>query len=413
MNINDHIQSIVSEIIDNVTANVAERIDSIIINTLNAKLSNFDYTSHIQTVAYNIIDKKAADYKIDSTKLEARITQTINSTLDEAKINSSKLMTELVNTKLAGMDFSKLMTDAISYTLSDKIQNLSFPNKSIKSSAIDFDDITISGDAIKGGIIKNFGSTGIEDKATQVALTILDTVTVVENNLVTKDLTVEGNLNVNGSISKSAPFYNNLLNDAVTSTLQNLNNNLFDGFSSIVFDKIKTQGLDLNKITLNGKEAIVDNSLGTHITLSNLQKVGTLKELQTDGETLLSQTLYTSNKRVGINTIEPSAALTIWDEEVEVTISKKSKDIAVIKAPRQQKLVLSSNSKDNIILDADGSAQIDILKIGGMKFSSSASPPNYISDKGHVVWNTNPNPGGPTGWICLGAANWANFGIID
>lgn len=413
MNLNDHIQSIVSEIIDNVTANVSERVDSIIINTLNAKLSNFDYTSHIQTVAYNIIDKKAADYKIDSTKLEARITQTINSTLDEAKINSSKLMTELVNAKLANMDLSKLMTDAISYTLSDKIQNLSFPNKSIKSAAIDFDDLVISGDNIKGGIIRNFGSTGIEDKATQVALTILDTVTVVENNLVTKDLTVEGNLNINGSIPKSAAFYTSLLNDAVTATLHNLNNNLFDGFSDIVFDKIRTQGLDLNKITVNGKEAILDNSLGSYITLSNLQKVGTLKELQTDGETLLSQTLYTSNKRVGINTIEPSAALTIWDEEVEVTVSKKSKDIAIIKAPRQQKLVLSSNSKDNIVLDPDGSVQIDMLKIGGMKFSSASSPPNYVSDKGHVVWNTNPNPGGPTGWICLGAANWANFGIID
>jgi hypothetical protein len=41
------------------------------------------------------------------------------------------------------------------------------------------------------------------------------------------------------------------------------------------------------------------------------------------------------------------------------------------------------------------------------------SPPNFVSDRGHIVFNANPNVGGPLGWVCLGAANWANFGIID
>jgi hypothetical protein len=146
---------------------------------------------------------------------------------------------------------------------------------------------------------------------------------------------------------------------------------------------------------------------------SNLQTVGTLKELQVSGESLLSQTLYVTAKRVGVNTIEPSAALAIWDDEVEIVVSKRQKDTGSIGTPRQQKLILSANNKDNITLETDGSARINDLRTGSMKFTSASAPPNYLSEKGHVVWNENPSVGGPLGWICLGAANWGNFGIID
>ena len=116
---------------------------------------------------------------------------------------------------------------------------------------------------------------------------------------------------------------------------------------------------------------------------------------------------------MGINTIEPSAALTVWDDEIEIIAKKKSRDTGIFGTARQQKLVLTANGKDNIILLEDGQVQIDNLKVGSVKFTSSDTPPNYISERSHIVWNTNPNPGGPIGWICLGGANWANFGIID
>jgi hypothetical protein len=146
---------------------------------------------------------------------------------------------------------------------------------------------------------------------------------------------------------------------------------------------------------------------------SNLQTLGELKELRVSGESLLAQTLYVTPKRVGVNTIEPSAALSIWDDEIEIITKKKSKDIGLFGTPRHQKLVLTSNNKDNIILNEDGSVQINNLKIGAVMFSTSNNPPNYVSERCHIVWNTNPNLGGPLGWICLGGANWANFGIID
>ena len=181
----------------------------------------------------------------------------------------------------------------------------------------------------------------------------------------------------------------------------------------LIFDRIKQDGLDLERITLNGQEIARSNSLGSAIVNSNLQTLGELRELRVGGESLLAQTLYVTPRRVGINTIEPSAALSVWDDEIEIVAKKKSRDVGMLGTTRQQKLVLTSNGKDNIVLSDDGSTQIDHLRIGSMQFTTSSVPPNFVSERCHIVWNTNPNPGGPMGWICLGGANWANFGIID
>ena len=146
---------------------------------------------------------------------------------------------------------------------------------------------------------------------------------------------------------------------------------------------------------------------------SRLQTVGQLKDLQTQGETLLSETLYTSNRRVGVNTMDPTTALSIWDEEIEIGIGKQSSNTAQLGTPREQSLVLSSNKQKNITLTADGTAVIPKLQIGNMAFSSAATPPSYNAPKGTVVFNENPSLGGPLGWVSLGDARWANFGIID
>jgi hypothetical protein len=299
------------------------------------------------------------------------------------------------------------------------LEKYEYTDKSIAANAIDFTDFKLSGNHIEGGLIENFSSIGIDDRSTRVALTLLDEATVIENNLLTKDLTVEGkvtingDLLVNGSVPSDTAFYKSLVENTVVTTMERIDQTIYSTYSSVVFNHIKNEGLDLNKITLNGAEIFKDNALAPAMVNSNLQTVGTLKELQVSGESLLSQTLYVTAKRVGVNTIEPSAALAIWDDEVEIVVSKRQKDTGSIGTPRQQKLILSANNKDNITLETDGSARINDLRTGSMKFTSASAPPNYLSEKGHVVWNENPSVGGPLGWICLGAANWGNFGIID
>jgi len=419
MDLNEHISKIVDGIVGEITENVSTRVDKLILDAITSRLDSFDYNTHVQQAANAALDKKASQYTIDSKKLEKRISDRINETITEAETSTVELINKTVADRLAKVNLNQAVNDATAALIVDRLRDITFPEESINPTALKLNELVITGDNIKGGLIENFSSTGIDDRATGVALTILDDATVVENNLLTKDLTVEGlvsingNLSVNGEIDKECSFYTNLIKETTSSALSNMDRGLFDSFSSLVFDRIKNDGLDLNKIQLNGADVISDNRLGATIINSNLQHLGVLKELQVSGESLFAETLYITSKRVGINTIEPSGALSIWDQEVEIVASKKSADTGSFGTPRKQRLILTANNKENIVLDPDGSATVNDLHIGTMRFTSASDPPKYVSQRGHVVWNNNPNPGGPMGWICLDGANWANFGIID
>jgi hypothetical protein len=203
------------------------------------------------------------------------------------------------------------------------------------------------------------------------------------------------------------------VNAAVNNLKTTLDGTFFDGYANTVLSKLRAEGITLDKINVNGMDVINGSNLGNFITGSNLQTVGTLKELQVLGESFLSSTLYSSQKRVGINTIEPSNALSIWDQEIELGFGKLKDNVAFVAAPRSQKLVLSSNNKNNLTLEPDGSVTVDKINIGTMTITVGTSAPASNQPKGTIVFNANPTLGGPLGWVSLGDARWANFGIID
>ena len=414
MDLNTQITGIVDGIVEKVEQGVAEKVDKLIVESIKARLSTFDFTDVIKQAATDALDKKASEYAVDSKKLEARIFGRINETITEVQKQTDQTVKETVDQRIKAVDFGKAVVDATSIIVKDQLEELVFPDASIKPDALDMTNYKFSGDNIHGGVITEFSSTGIDDRSTNIAVTILDDVTVVENNLLTKDLTVQGNVTINGTLDKDCEFYQELIDTTSTNTVNKLDKTLFDGFSKTVFNTIKDKGVDLNKITVDGRDVIVGNALGSNITNSNLQELGMLKELQVSGEAFISESLYTVKGRVGVNTFEPSSALAVWDQEIEITTGKKEADVGRIGTPRQQSLVLSANNKNNITLNTDGSATVEDLRLGQtMRFTEGDRAPNYASTKGHVVWNNNPSLGGPLGWICLGNANWANFGIID
>jgi hypothetical protein len=419
MDLNTHLEKIVEGLVADITSNVLVRVDSAISAAINNRLAAYDYATHIQEAANTAFEKRVGEYTVDPKRLENRIVTKINETIESAQNQTQSLVEAQVQQRLSTIDFQRAVTDSVGTIVADRMSEFIFPPNSIDPAALKILDLKITGDNINGGIIENFSSTGIDDRASRVALTILDDSTVIENNLLTKDLTVQGSMTingqfvVNGDIPEDTEFYRKLISSTTSNTLSRLDHTLFNSYSTAVFDRIRQDGLDLSKITLDGQEIAKSNSLGSSIVNSNLQTLGELRELRVGGESILAQTLYVTPRRVGINTIEPSAALSVWDDEIEIVAKKKSRDVGMLGTPRQQKLILTANNKDNIVLNDDGSTQIDHLKIGNMQFTTSNSPPNFISERCHVIWNTNPNPGGPLGWICLGGANWANFGIID
>jgi hypothetical protein len=415
--INSIVENIVGTINNNVQAQVATQINQQIADVVaKMDLTELAKTTLIQRINENI-NRLPIDQSAVQAVITAKLAQVTDALIQQIQTTATASINETIISMVGKLDFQQMCQTTLITALQN--QQLKFPDNSIPFSAVKSDTVTLTGDNVVGGIIQNFGSTGIDDKATDCRLSIFDEVTVVENNLVTKDLTVkgtttiEGDLNITGTIPTSSPAFASLVSSAVTQARASLDTSLFQSYADVVYKQIRDNGLDLPRITVNGQAVIDGPSLSNGIVNSNLQSVGVLKELQTTGETFLSQTLYVTSKRVGVNTIQPSQALSIWDEEVEIGFGKLSVNTAVIGAPRTISLVLGSGGKNNITLTPDGTTIIPKLQVGTLSVTSSATPPGYEAPQGTIVFNEKPSLGGPLGWVSLGAANWANFGIVD
>jgi len=416
-NVNTIVQTIIAEITTQVQQQAAEQIDAKIADIVN----NLDATSILSNLLNQKLDQVLGRLPIDSKSIESQLLSRLDTTAATMSTNiqaqATAAITESIATQVNNINFQQLCESTLISAIEN--QKINYAKSSIAGDAIDIASLIISGDNVQGGIIRNFGSTGIDDKAENCQLTIMDEVIVVENNLLTQDLTVkgtvtvEGDLNVTGAVTKTSALYVSLVADAAESVKTNLDSTLFNTYADTVFNRIRDVGLDLTKITLNQNPILDESGLANSIRNSNLEKVGLLKELQVAGESYLSGTLYSTRNRVGVNTIEPARALSIWDQDIEIGFGKQSNNTAVIETPRVQNLVLSSNGKNNLVLDSNGGTTVNTLTIGHIAISTSPVPPTDSQPKGCIVFNANPTLGGPMGWVSLGDARWANFGIID
>jgi hypothetical protein len=206
-------------------------------------------------------------------------------------------------------------------------------------------------------ILQDFNSTGIQDKATQCQVTILDAATVIENKLIAAsaeikgDLIVDGNIILNGEIPTNSPFYRDLVEHSAGLLKLSMDGQFFLQYADKVFEKINLDGLEV-------------------------------------------------------------PTLTVKDEECEISIRKLRKDITVIGSKSEQRVVLSANNKNNIILETDGSVSISSLTVGSVMVTSSPTPPTEPMEKGTIVYNENPEIGKPVGWVSLGDGQWGSFGVI-
>lgn len=421
MNIDNSVNQIVQTLVSEITSRVQAEAMAAIEQKVTEVIATLDTTALLSQLLSSKLDDRLNRLPIDTKTVEAQLAAGVKDLAaklaETVQVKSATMANEAMLQEIRKVDFKELCQTSLLSAVEQA--RLSFPADSIPAQAVKLSDAQLSGNNITGGIIKNFGSTGIDDRASDCKLTILDHATVVENNLVTKDLTVkgsttiEGDLVVTGTVPADTPFYQNLVGSVSEQVKVGLDQALFHNYAKTVYDGIRAEGLDLTKITVNGVEVINGSNLANTITFSNLQRVGTLNELKVSGESLLSQTLYTTTRRVGINTIEPTQVLSIWDQEIEIGIGKKETNVGIIEAPRAHRLVLSSNGKNNLSLMPDGSVQVEKISVGTVSLSSSLTPPSYAAPVGAIVFNANPTIGGPLGWVSLGDARWANFGFID
>ena len=415
---NDSFQNLINDITQQVLERVQQQVQSTVTGLISEHLNELVSETAVRSIIVSRVQERIQDYTPNLDQFEAGLQTVSSQIINNLNTAADKKVNDLVTAKVSSLDLDHMVEQFIVSKLDSTTNHYPFKDQSVPGSAIDAIGLKITGDNVAGGVITNFASTGVEDKATQCQVTILDQGTIFENTLYAPKIEVKGGAVIDGDLTilgvlTENSAYRKLVLDTSDEVLIKAGPNLLDKHQARLYERMRDEGIDLNKISVNGELVLDGNRLTAAVTESQLRSLGVVRDLQTDGEALLSQTLYASNRRVGVNTIDPNTALSVWDEEIEIGIGKERQSVARIGTVREHALILSSNKQDNITLTPDGVAIIPRLQIGNMLFSSSPTPPHYDAARGTVVFNEQPNLGGPLGWVSLGDAKWANFGIID
>ena len=413
----DIFENLVTDITEQVLQQVQQQVVSVVAAAVTEQINAVLTPDRITSVIHSRVAENLHSYTPDTSIVEQRLAEVSTQIANGLHDKANRLVEEVVNTRVNSINFDALILNQLNSKLDPSISKYPFMERSIDITAVDTDGLTVSGDQVVGGVIKQFASTGIDDRSTMCQVTVMDQGTVFENTLYAPRIEIrggaqiDGDLEIQGRIVDNAA-YQQIVSAAAASARETIESTVLDQHQDRIFERIHTEGIDLSKVSLDGR-LIVDGQKLLNVFYSQLQTVGTLHDLQTDGETLLSQSLYVGNRRVGVNTMNPTVALDIWDDEIEIRIGKQQAGVARIATAKDHTLIIGSNDQDNITVTPDGAVAVQQIRIGNILFGSSPNPPQYTAQRGTIVFNEQPNLGGPIGWVSLGDARWANFGIID
>ena len=261
---------------------------------------------------------------------------------------------------------------------------------------------------------RDFHTNGISDQASNIELTVLDGVVVVERDFVAKNIQVEqdlivNNLVVSGVINTDNRSWNELKDvisqQVLTATTEQWRQDLVD---QVVLES-RTAGINFDSVMVDDLPLIENKTLSAAVVDSHLQSIGTLRDLRVAGTAQFGQTMQVSGRRVGINTQDPEMALAVWDEEVSIIAGKLSKQQAFVGTARLQNLAIGVNRTPQIEIDVDGLTTIKQLRVGRHRISHAGTVPGYSGTRGDLVLNSDPKPGTPFAWVCLGAFQWQSL----
>ena len=337
--------------------------------------------------------------------------------VDSTKLNSAvdSGIQVLVDTTISNLVIDPAWIDKIEQTVN---QNMS-QQFLRKLSDLDINSLLVS--TIDAGIDrwqdrlkKDFRTQGIVDSANEIELTVMDGVVVVEHDFVAKkvqvtdDLTVK-NLVVSGTINTDNHSWNELKDvisqQVLTAATEQWRQDLVDQ----VVELSRTAGINFDSVMIDNQPLVENNTLGTAVIDSHLQSTGILRSLKVAGAAQFGQTMHVAGRRVGINTQDPEMALSVWDEEVSIIAGKLSKQQAFVGTARLQNLAIGVNRIPQIEIDADGLTTIKQLRVGRHRISHAGTVPGYSGTRGDLVLNSDPKPGTPFAWVCLGSFQWQSL----
>ena len=366
--------STVPDLVATVENSVSRLFDQGLIPDVSQYVDPVKLTNAVDNGIQSLVDATITNLVVDPDWIK-KIEQSVNQT-----------MSHQVLKKLSGIDLDLMIVNAIDSSI-DRWQ-----------------------DRLK----RDFRTNGIVDQAQNVELTVMDDVVVVEHDFVAKNAQVTQDLSINnlivtGTINTDNRSWNELKDvisqKVLAATTEQWNQDLVEQ----VLERAKLGGINFKSVLIDNQPLIENNTLSFAVVDSHLQSTGTLKALKVSGTAQFGQTMHVAGRRVGINTQEPEMALAVWDEEVSIIAGKLSKQQAFVGTARLQNLAIGVNRVPQIEIDADGLTTIKQLRVGRHRISHAGTVPGYSGTRGDLVLNSDPKPGTPFAWVCLGAFQWQSL----
>jgi len=370
-----------------------EQFSSQIQRLIEEALENLDVTTLVENTVRDKLDSgHFHTYVSDTIKQHVNAINVSDEAIDRLEKKGTNVLQQQMPRVVQSIH--DRIDSVLSETVDQKLSNLTFPEASIDPKLIDTSQLKIS----RHNIV-DFGNTaGIQDMSDQVQLTVMDDCVVVEDQVITKSIQAN-------TLNADTVYVDTLIAKDIASDqlwVQELTDNIL---AQVPIPPAPPKPKDWS-----WEIAEVDAKIDVAI-----KKQGEIKELEVYGEALLSDVLYTTpgNKRVGINTMDPSDALTVWDNEVEVVVGKHKSQEGYVGTRRRQDLNLGANNKVGACIRSDGSVAIQKLELMHRTISQSQTTPGHSAKQGDIVLNSKPKVGSPMGWVCLDGIKWAKFGLIE
>jgi hypothetical protein len=340
----------------------------------------------------------------------------------------------------------------------------------------------LTGNSIIGGTIRNFASTGIQDTASELTLTVTDGKITVDT-VAAKTLEV-GTINGNTVIRGDVKIYG-ILDAGFVRTTEVITNQRYEKqYLEFALDNEQgtnigtgllwpgapynkqfvlrnnpdrffvSETIDLGpnkQFLINGVVAVDSQYLGSSIVSSNLEHLGTLRELNLSGNANFGDSVFFDSHTgyLSVGNAQPSKAFSVYSliNDVEVyidssddargrigTLNNRSLDIITddqirISIEQTGDITLGKEGRDSTVTRVYGQLSVGIknpkeqfevagnMRIGGKLFAQGNSAPTEGHyNQGDIIWNTNPIASSYVGWICVQSGfpgQWKVFGQIS
>tara|TARA_Y100000816_G_C26036792_1_gene542862 strand:+ start:127 stop:1107 length:981 start_codon:yes stop_codon:yes gene_type:complete len=325
----------------------------------------------------------AIDLNISDTQITDILEKAINKRVKE-KFNEGDFINKV----------SALINQKSQEYLNAKIQELDIDNKITEK-------------------VNDYFNSAINVQTNNNQLTVMDDMTVIENELITKALTVDkdmvikGSLSLRGAVNTDAKAWSELKDTIRKSVVADLKRYSQKELVQEVKTAISKEGIELKDIDVNGDALVDSGQLSRSIKYSALQEVGTLKDLTVKGEVSMNNdTLNVLNTRIGINTAKPTKAMDIWDQDIQITIGREEKGVGYIGTSNQARLRIGTANNADIEIN-NGVVEVQKFKIGRNIIAWDTKPPGHSGAPGDIIFNAGSIQ--CAGWRCVDKFNWSKF----